>query len=142
VHLLRNGVQSRPDQLLDVGPKTVLMVHDVRRYQADTVRLARRAKERGAAVILMTDPWESPIAEFADHVLIAEVSAPSPFDSMVPAVALAEALIAGVMRRMGREGIRRIREIETLRDGFEWQGEEALARRARPKRKQRKGKAA
>jgi DNA-binding MurR/RpiR family transcriptional regulator len=145
VHLMRDGVQPRADQLLDVGPRGVLMVHDVRRYQADTVRLARRAKERGATIILATDPWESPIAEIADHVLVAEVTSPSPFDSMVPAFALGEALIAGVMRRMGPAGIRRIREIETFRGGFEWQGDQGSARRTgsigpRGRKRQSKGK--
>jgi DNA-binding MurR/RpiR family transcriptional regulator len=116
------------------------MVHDVRRYQADSVRLARRAKDRGATIILLTDPWESPISEIADHVLIAEVTSPSPFDSMVPAFALGEVLIAGAMRRMGQDGIRRIRAIETLRDGFEWVGDDASERQTGSDKKDRKRK--
>ena len=120
VAVMRDGLQTRADQMLDIGPKTALMVFDVRRYQADTVNLARRAKEREATVLLVTDPWESPIAQFADHVLVTEVTSPSPFDSMVPGFALCEALIAAMMRRMGRDGIRRMGDLETLRTGFEW----------------------
>lgn len=126
VAVLRGGLQSRTDQLLDIGPKTALLVHDVRRYQADSVDLARRAKDRGAVILLLTDPWESPIAQFADHVLVTEVTSPSPFDSMLPAFALAEVLIAAVMRRLGDEGIKRMRDLEALRTGFEWAGDGGL----------------
>jgi DNA-binding MurR/RpiR family transcriptional regulator len=122
---MRDGLQTRTDQMLEVGPKTALMVFDVRRYQADTVTLARRAKERGAAILLVTDPWESPIAQFADHVLVTDVTSPSPFDSMVPGFALCEVLIAAVMRRMGSDGISRMGALEDLRTGFEWVSEGA-----------------
>ncbi len=123
VRTLSAGLQTRTDQLLEVGAKSVLMVFDVRRYQADTVTLARRAKDREATILLVTDPWESPIAQFADHVLVTEVTSPSPFDSMVPGFALCEALIAAVMRRMEREGLRRMHDLEDLRTGFEWNAE-------------------
>ncbi len=135
VRTLRDGLQSRADQMLEVGPKSAIVLFDVRRYQADTVRLAHQARERGAAVLLVTDPWESPIAQFADHVLVTEVTSPSPFDSMVPGFALCEALIAAVMRRAGRDGIRRIRDLEALRTGFEWTAEDTPAAGARRSRK-------
>lgn len=123
VRTISGGLQTRADQMLEVGAKSVLMVFDVRRYQADTVSLARRAKEREATILLVTDPWESPIAQFADHVLVTDVTSPSPFDSMVPGLALCETLIAAVMRRMGRDGLRRMRDLENLRIGFEWNAE-------------------
>jgi DNA-binding MurR/RpiR family transcriptional regulator len=134
VRMLQTGLQARGDQLLEVGPKSVLMIFDFRRYQADSVSLARAAKKRGATILLVTDPWESPIAEFADHVLIAEVTSPSPYDSMVPVFALAEALIAEVMARLGRSVVARIRDLEGLRTGFEWVGED------RPEPRQKSGK--
>lgn len=67
---------------LDLSRRDVCVVFDFRRYQDDTVRLARHAHERGAKVVLFTDPWLSPVAEFADAVLPARVEAPSPFDSI------------------------------------------------------------
>ncbi len=129
VRMIQEGLQPRQDQLLAVGPKSVLLVCDFRRYQADTVALARAAKRRGATVLLLTDPWESPIAEFADHVMIAEVTAPSAYDSMVPAFALAEALIGAALISLERKALARMRELEGLRVGFEYRGEE----RAPPK---------
>jgi DNA-binding MurR/RpiR family transcriptional regulator len=122
VRMIQAGLQAREDQLLELGPKSVLMVFDLRRYQADSVKLARTAKQRGATILLVTDPWESPIAELADHILIAEVTSPSPYDSMVPTFALTEALIAEIINRLGRGAVRRMRDLEGLRTGFEWTG--------------------
>lgn len=131
VRMIQDGLQPRKDQLLGVGPRSVLLVCDFRRYQADTVALARLAKSRGATILLMTDPWESPIAEFADHVLIAEVTAPSAYDSMVPAVALAEALIGAALISLERGALKRMRELEELRVGFEYEGEAGAPARRR-----------
>jgi DNA-binding MurR/RpiR family transcriptional regulator len=127
IRMIQAGLQSRDDQLLDIGPKSVLMMFDFRRYQSDSVSLARMAHQRGAQILLVTDPWESPIAEFADHVVTVEVTSPSPYDSMVPAFALAEALIAGAIPRLGQDALQRIESLETLRTGFEWRTDGVMA---------------
>jgi hypothetical protein len=59
---------------------------------------------------------------------------------MVPGFALCEALIAAVMRRMGRDGIRRMGDLETLRTGFEWvaENEDDVAIRRKGKKKTRR----
>src|SRR5262245_11485153 len=123
VSTLLPGLQSRADQLLEVGPRSVLVAYDFRRYEAETVAIVRRAKERGAMVIVITDPWNSPAARHADAVLAAEVESLSPFDSMVPAAALTEALIAELTVRAGRKGRERTEDLEILREGYEWQEE-------------------
>jgi DNA-binding MurR/RpiR family transcriptional regulator len=121
VSTLVPGLQTRADQLLDVGAKSVLVAYDFRRYEAETVDLVVHAKARGASVILITDPWASPAARHADAVLAAEVASPSPFDSLVPACALTEALIAEITIREGEKGRMRIEDLESLREGYEWQ---------------------
>ncbi len=120
VHMIHEGLQARNEQILEVGPKSVLLICDFRRYQANSVSLARAAKARGATVLLLTDPWESPIAEFADRVLIAEVTSPSAYDSMVPGFALAEALIGAALAALGKRAIGRMGDLEELRVGFEY----------------------
>jgi len=132
VSTLLPGLQSRADQLLEAGPRSVLVAYDFRRYEAETVDIVRRAKERGAMVIVITDPWNSPAARYANAVLAAEVESLSPFDSMVPACALTEALIAELTVRAGRKGRDRIQDLEILREGYEWH-EEAKKRGRRKK---------
>ncbi|WP_236076345.1 MurR/RpiR family transcriptional regulator [Streptomyces coffeae] len=110
---LRPGVSvvRSPDfvpTLLDLGRRDVVVAFDLRRYQADVVGFGRSAADRGAKVILITDPWMSPLSRQAEVVLSAEVSAPSPFDSLVPCMALVETLVAGIVDVLGDEPRRRI----------------------------------
>ncbi|GAA2620740.1 MurR/RpiR family transcriptional regulator [Streptomyces tubercidicus] len=97
---------------VDLGRREVCVVFDFRRYQRDTVELARYAHERGAQIVLFTDPWLSPVAEFADVVLPVRVEAPSPFDSIVAPVAVVETLVAAVHVRLGAAAEERMRAAE------------------------------
>ena len=103
---LRSGVSivrmaDRVPSLLDLTRRDVVVVFDFRRYQADVVNFGRAAAERGAQLILITDPWMSPLSTVARVVLTAEVAAPSPFDSLVPCMALVETLVAGIVAVQG-----------------------------------------
>lgn len=116
------GELERMGTLLDIGRRHVVVVFDFRRYQSDTVRLGRAAARQGATVLLVTDPWLSPLAADADLILPVEVGAPSPFDSLVPALALAEMLVAGVVDALGDQPRERIARYDRLwrDDGFEY----------------------
>ena len=116
--------QGRADALLDVSRRDVVVVFDVRRYQKDTIALADAAKKQGATIVLITDPWLSPIADLADHVLTVDVDAPSPYDTLVPCIALVEALVAGIVGRLGDATRRRISTLEHLRKGYTWDDQE------------------
>ena len=125
LHLLRGGVElidperSNPaDHLVDLGRRDVLVVFDYRRYQSDTINSARVAAAQGSTVVLVTDPWLSPAAASAKFVLVTDVQTTvAPFDSMVSAVALTEALIAGVLARLGERAHARMRRLDELRGG-------------------------
>ncbi|MEV8631923.1 MurR/RpiR family transcriptional regulator [Streptosporangium sp. NPDC051023] len=121
LRLLRPGTRvldPRPESLaafsVDVGRRDVVVVFDYRRYQRDIVEFARRAHDRGAKVVLFTDPWLSPASEVADLVIPVRVEAPSPFDSLVPALALVETVVAGVTARLGKAGEERLRQCEEI----------------------------
>jgi DNA-binding MurR/RpiR family transcriptional regulator len=126
LHLIRGGVElidperSNPaDHLVDVGRRDVLVVYDYRRYQSDTITSARVAAARGSTVVLVTDPWLSPAAASAKFVLVTDVQTTvAPFDSMVSGAALTEALIAGVLARLGESAHARMRRLDELRGGI------------------------
>jgi DNA-binding MurR/RpiR family transcriptional regulator len=86
---------------LDLGRRDCAVLFDFRRYQPDVIQFGQAAARGGARVVLITDPWLSPLAAVASAVLTAEVTAPSPFDSLVPALAVVEALIAAAVRELG-----------------------------------------
>ncbi|MCR6498005.1 MurR/RpiR family transcriptional regulator [Shinella sp. CPCC 101442] len=114
-----NGSQAdQVDQLVDLGKRDVLFVYDYRRYQIDTIRFARQAAKQGSRIVLFTDRWVSPIAEFASVTLMAPVDTVSPYDTMVPAIAQTEALIAGLTARLANQSRSRIERMEELRRSY------------------------
>lgn len=106
---------ARLAMISDVRPGDVLAVFDYRRYDPQIIGVAQQAAERGAEIVLFTDRWLSPAADVASTVLPAEVHAPSPFDSLVPALAVVEAVIAGVTDALGETGRQRLEAIEAMR---------------------------
>jgi DNA-binding MurR/RpiR family transcriptional regulator len=114
-----NGSQAdQVDQLVDLGKRDVLFVYDYRRYQNDTIRFARQAATQGARIVLFTDRWLSPIADFATVTLTAPVDTVSPYDTMVPAIAQTEAVIAALTARLATQSRGRIERMEELRRGY------------------------
>lgn len=103
------------DMLLDLGRRDTLIVFDYRRYQNDVVQFARQAAAGGVHVVLFTDPWMSPVAEVAEVVIIASVEVDSPYDSLAPAVAQMEALVAHAVARETSAMERRVADLERLR---------------------------
>ena len=120
VTLLESERSTPAAGLVDLGRRDVLIAFDYRRYQADTVSAAREAASRGGTVVLLTDPWMSPAAASARFVLVSSVETVAPFDSMVAAVAVVEALIATVLNRLGEGAHERMRCLDELRTGVVW----------------------
>ena len=124
LHLLRPGVdlvdaeRSAPaQQLIDMRKTDVLVVFDYRRYQQDTIEATRVAAGRGCDIVLFTDPWLSPVSAFSRQVLVTSVETVGPFDSLVGAVAVVEAVIAAVLRELGARAEARMQSLERLRAG-------------------------
>jgi len=131
LHLLRPGIalvdaeRSTPaQQLIDMRKSDVLVVFDFRRYQADTIESARVASAKGSHVILFTDPWLSPASAYARQVIITSVDTVGPFDSLVGATAVVEAVVATVLSRLGPRAQARMQTLERLRAGDVLAGDE------------------
>jgi len=121
LRLMRAGVQLLPDSsqiadaLVDIGSQDVLVLFDYRRYQQQADTLARLAREQGAKVVLFTDIYESPLRACAEIVISAPVDSPSPFDSLVPAMAQVEALVACLVQPELDE---RLAQVDRIRSRF------------------------
>jgi DNA-binding MurR/RpiR family transcriptional regulator len=103
------------DLLLDAGPRDTLVVFDHRRYQTDVIRFAEQAAERGAQIVLFTDVWRSPAAEHAKVVIVGPMEADSPYDTLAPAVAQMEALVARIVAEQPDNNGTRMEELERIR---------------------------
>jgi DNA-binding MurR/RpiR family transcriptional regulator len=104
-----------PDRLFDLQRQDVVLVFDYRRYQTQALRVASAQKNNNARVVLFTDIYASPLREMADLIISAPVESASPFDTMVPALAQVEALIACLTLR-GPELADRLEGIDALRN--------------------------
>ena len=106
-----------PDRLFDLQRQDVVLLFDYRRYQTQALRVASAAKNNNARVVLFTDIYASPLRELADLIISAPVESASPFDTMVPALAQVEALIACLTLRTENLADR-LEGIDALRNDF------------------------
>jgi DNA-binding MurR/RpiR family transcriptional regulator len=117
--MVRPGVHSLQEHSLgtdlsDAGPKDAAVVFDFFRYRRQVISAARVFADSGVTVVAITDSPLSPLAELADTWCEIEVPAVGPFDSSVPAVAIAEMLVARVAKELQQDATARIDRIEAL----------------------------
>lgn len=105
------------DALVDMGARDVVVLFDYRRYQDELFTFAKRARDAGARIMLLTDHWRSPIATLAEAVLTAPDDSASPFGSRVVPTAQVEALVGAVTQRDTGAACARLARIEALRTG-------------------------
>jgi len=103
------------DTLADLGRHDALVVFDYRRYQLDVVSFARQAAKGGVRILLFTDQWLSPIDEIAEVTIVSPLDVASPYDTMAPAMAQMEALVAHLVSIQGEHARARIERLERVR---------------------------
>lgn len=95
-------VQANADsvgRLTDLGPEDALLAFTFPPYASTTLRVVRWAKRRGTPVVAITDSPISPVGQLVDVVLPAIVSGIGPHNTMVSAMAVANALLNGLALR-------------------------------------------
>lgn len=119
--VLRGGVRfagGQPDGwsrlLLEIGPQSVVVVIDIRRHQRTVRRFADLAAERGAMVVLITDPWAAPRDFAAHYVFRLPTATPSLMDSYAAPLLMAEALVGAVATELGPDLQARLASCEAL----------------------------
>ena len=124
--MVRPGVRvleehSFGTDLSDAGPGDAAVVFDFFRYRRQVALATRVFADAGVRIVAITDSPLSPLVELADTWCEIEVPAIGPFDSSVPAVAIAELLVAQVARELHDQATARIDRIEAL-----WEETEAF----------------
>lgn len=116
---MRPEVRFLPDRdvertavLANLGRKDVLVLFDYRRYEPDSSVIAKRFAESGGQIVLFTDTWLSPISGRAAVVLPCRVTTVSPFDSLVPTMAVVETVVAAVVAHLGADAHNRMHRFE------------------------------
>jgi DNA-binding MurR/RpiR family transcriptional regulator len=95
-----------------------MLVFSYRPYSRDAVRAVEFMKGQGAKVMSVTDSRVSPIAKLADVTLLASSKSVSLLPSIVPFLAVAQALATLMVSAGGEEAIRKVSRSEDQLKSF------------------------
>lgn len=105
------------DELRRSRQEDALIIFSYEPYARDSVAAVRFARERGLKVIAVTDSVVSPIASHADALIVVANATPSLFPSVVPALSVAQMLVALLVADGGAASLEEIKRSEAqLRD--------------------------
>ena len=99
--------------LAELKPGDIVVTLDLPRYDRWLVAAIEAAHRDGGRIVALTNSELSPLATHAELVFIISSEAAGPFDSHVGALALLEALIAGLAARLQSSATARLERIET-----------------------------
>ena len=102
------------DQAFRINSDDVCIAISFPRYSKQTINMLRFISDRGATVISVTDSENSPIAQFATHLLLARSSMVSFVDSLVAPLSLINALIAAAAREKSEEVYNNLSSLENI----------------------------
>lgn len=107
------------EQIMDIGENDVMIAISFPRYSKriiDAVAFARRA---GADVVALTDSATSPIAAYANELLLAQSDMASFVDSLVAPLSIINAIIVAVAKAKGEDLAVRLRQLESIWDEYD-----------------------
>ena len=107
------------EQLLYLGEGDVFFAISFPRYSKRTITAVAYAKEKGADVIALTDSPVAPIADYADHLLLAQSDMASFVDSLVAPLSIINAIVVAVARKKQDEVSERLRVLEEVWDRYD-----------------------
>ena len=102
------------EQIYNIGERDVLIGVTFPRYSKRTIRALQYAKNHGADTIALTDNIHSPIAEYADCILVAKTDVMTIVDSMVGPLSVVNALVSAIALLRKDEVEKHLMELEEL----------------------------
>ena len=102
------------EQMFSIGHDDVLIAFSFPRYSSRVANAVKFAKSKGARTIAYTDSHISPLAQYADCLLLAQSDMASYMDSLVAPISLINALIVEITSRREKEIRRRFDTLEDI----------------------------
>jgi DNA-binding MurR/RpiR family transcriptional regulator len=119
LHLVIGNVPVIPDgnvnaieAVMDIGPEDCILVFSFNRYSKSAAEVIEASRQRGARIILITDRATAPFAQFADELLIVDVTSTSYFNSNVAALFLVELICSKLALLLGESARKRLSALE------------------------------
>jgi len=107
------------EQFARVEKEDVVIVISYPRYSRSAVQATKACREAGAKIVAITDSRRSPVAVYADHLLLAKMDMVSLVDSLVAPLSLVNALIVAIGQRREKELAETFSNLERIWDEYE-----------------------
>lgn len=107
------------EQIMPVGRGDVMIAISFPRYSTRIINAVEYARSREADVVALTDSKLSPIAAYADQLLIAHSDMASFVDSLVAPLSIINAMIVAVARKKQDEVSERLMALEEVWDRYD-----------------------
>ncbi|MGH2464562.1 MAG: MurR/RpiR family transcriptional regulator [Candidatus Limnocylindrales bacterium] len=107
-------------RLVDIGDQDVMLAFTFPPYASTVLRAVRWANAQGVRVIAVTDSPISPVGQLVDVVLPTLVSGVGPQNTLVAAMAVANALLNGLVLRIQDRALERYGTVSRLMN--DWDG--------------------
>ncbi|MBQ2774396.1 MAG: MurR/RpiR family transcriptional regulator [Clostridia bacterium] len=113
------GTGESFEQAFRINSEDVCIAISFPRYSKQTINMLQFISDRGATVISITDSENSPIANFATHLLLARSNMVSFVDSLVAPLSLINALIAAAAKGRSEEVYNNLNILENIWDEYQ-----------------------
>lgn len=107
------------EQMFRISENDVCVAISFPRYSKQTINALRFINDRGTKIIAITDSDESPIAEYADTLLVAKSDMVSVVDSLVAPLSLINALVVAVTFSRREEVYNNFNKLESIWDEYQ-----------------------
>lgn len=107
------------EQMFRISEDDVCVAISFPRYSKQTINALRFINDRGAKIVTITDSYDSPIAEYADSILVAKSDMVSVVDSLVAPLSLINALIVAVTFSRRDEVYNNFNKLESIWDEYQ-----------------------
>ena len=107
------------EQIMRIGEGDVMIAISFPRYSKRIINAVEYARKQKADVVALTDSKMSPIAAYANQLLIAQSDMASFVDSLVAPLSIINAMIVAVSRKKQTELTERLRVLEEVWDQYD-----------------------
>lgn len=113
------SVSEMFEQIVRASKDDVVIGISFPRYSKRTIKAMQFVKSQGAKVIAITDSYESPLAAYADHSIIARSDMASFVDSLVAPLSVINALIVAIGMRRKQQVYETFEKLEQIWDEYQ-----------------------
>ncbi len=107
------------EQIMNIGSGDVMIAISFPRYSSRIINAVEYARGKDADVVALTDSPLSPIAAYANQLLIAHSDMVSFVDSLVAPLSIINAMVVSVARKRQDEVERRLKALEEIWDRYD-----------------------